>query len=101
MENQIQPAETTPASTDVITVIEYNGVPKMYDDSDLIPRQAVLDIILKDDSLSGNPLTEVPFFTLIKMVLVMVFRPFKSARFAANATKRELYIKVRDFRMKE
>jgi hypothetical protein len=99
--NQVKPSEVSPADTDVITVVEYNGEKRMYDDSDLIPRQAVLDIIRQEEELEGSPFDELPFWKALDVLLYMYLHPFENARFVVRNVKSSLYHKIKAYKAKD
>lgn len=69
-----------------------------YDDTDLIPRMAVLDIIENTETLAGSPFDALGFWGALGTLFRVYMRPFFSLRVAAHGTKEDIYQAVLDYK---
>ena len=70
----------------------------VYDDIDLLPRMAVINLIDEVDHYSQDPFKELGFIDAIKLATWIIFHPFLAMRFSANNVSDEIKEKILNYK---
>lgn len=71
-----------------------------YDDIDLVPRKAILDIIEQTETLSGSPFEALGFWDAMFTLIRVYWSPWLSLRVAAYGTKEDIYQAVLNYKVR-